>query len=80
MHSLFQILTKIDYKCYRHDLSKKSNENGLFLTLCHLRHTCTFELKDIAARFGLTLQTAGIVITPVLTPCFVIMSVTDLVT
>ena len=33
--------------------------DGLFLTLCRLRHA--FELKDIAARFGLSLQSAGIV-------------------
>ena len=50
---------QIDYKCKRKDLKNVSNNDGLFLTLCRLRHA--FELKDIAARFGLSLQSAGIV-------------------
>lgn len=36
-----------------------SNENALLLTLCRLRHG--FGLKDLAMRFNISLQSAGIV-------------------
>ncbi|XP_033731763.1 uncharacterized protein LOC117321455 [Pecten maximus] len=49
----------VNYEKGRVDIKKISNEDGLFLTLCRLRHD--FGLKDLAIRFGLTLQSTGVV-------------------
>ncbi len=48
----------IQYESGRGDLQTLSNEDGLFLTLCRLRHN--YGLKDLAVRFNLSLQSAGI--------------------
>lgn len=47
-----------NYSEKRRDLHSLSVENGLFLTLCRLRRN--FALKDIAMRFDLSVQSAGI--------------------
>ena len=43
----------------RRDIQSLSNEDCLFLTLCRLRHN--FGLKDLCVRFGISLQSAGVV-------------------
>ena len=53
---------KINYG--RNDAKNLSNENALFLLLCRLRHD--FGLKDLAVRFGLSLQSAGVVFNEIL--------------
>ncbi|XP_033726291.1 uncharacterized protein LOC117315957 [Pecten maximus] len=51
--------SSISYEKGRRHLKELSNADGLFLTLCRLRHN--FGLKDLAVRFGLTLQATGVV-------------------
>lgn len=47
----------LKYICKRADLQKINNKNALFFTLCRLRHG--FGLKDLATRFGISLQSSG---------------------
>ncbi|XP_021347575.1 uncharacterized protein LOC110446645 [Mizuhopecten yessoensis] len=49
----------VSYEKGRADIKTLSNEDCLFLTICRLRHD--FGLKDICMRFGLTLQSTGVV-------------------
>ena len=49
----------ISYEKGRRDIKTVSSEDALFLTLCRLQHN--FGLKDLALRFGLSLQSTGIV-------------------
>lgn len=49
---------RMQYSENRQDLIELSNEDGLLLTLCRMRQK--FALKDIATRFGLTIQSASI--------------------
>lgn len=50
---------ELPYEKGRKDINKLSTENCLFLTLCRLRHD--FGLKDLCMRFGLSLQSTGVV-------------------
>ncbi|XP_060077043.1 uncharacterized protein LOC132556625 [Ylistrum balloti] len=50
---------KIPYEKGRRDIKRLSDADALFLSLCRLRHN--FGLKDIAMRFGLSVQSAGVV-------------------
>lgn len=43
----------------RNDIGEMSAENGLFLTICRLRQN--FGLSDLATRFGISQQSAGVV-------------------
>ncbi|KAK3103012.1 hypothetical protein FSP39_015758 [Pinctada imbricata] len=56
---LFPIGSKIEYEKGRKDLKAFSQADALFLTICRLRYN--FGLKDIAMRFQLSLQSAGVV-------------------
>lgn len=47
----------MNYEKGRADIRNLSNQDALFLTLTRLRHD--FGLKDLAFRFGLTVQSAG---------------------
>ncbi|XP_046577230.1 uncharacterized protein LOC124285121 [Haliotis rubra] len=49
----------IDYSSGRKDIKRLKPQDALLLTLCRLRHG--FGLKDIAVRFGLSPQSAGII-------------------
>jgi hypothetical protein len=49
---------RMTYSERRQDLLTLPDEDGLFLCLCRLRQG--FALKDIAARFGMTAQTASV--------------------
>lgn len=51
--------SSVNYEKGRKDIHKLSLQDGLFLTLCRLRHN--FGLKDISVRFGLSLQSSGVV-------------------
>lgn len=51
--------SSINYEKGRKDIKKLSLQDGLFLTLCRLRHN--FGLKDLSIRFKLSLQSSGIV-------------------
>ncbi|XP_062584151.1 uncharacterized protein LOC134279217 [Saccostrea cucullata] len=51
--------SSINYEKGRKDIRKLSMQDGLFLTLCRLRHN--FGLKDLSVRFKLSLQSSGIV-------------------
>jgi len=41
------------------DIKSLGKQNGLFLTLCRLRHN--FGLQDVSLRFGVSMQSAGLV-------------------
>ncbi|XP_035981310.1 uncharacterized protein LOC118556867 [Fundulus heteroclitus] len=49
----------LTYDENRNDIREMSAENGLFLTMCRLRQN--FGLFDLATRFGISQQSAGIV-------------------
>lgn len=51
--------SSVNYEKGRKDISMLSLQDGLFLTLCRLRHN--FGLKDLSVRFKLSLQSSGIV-------------------
>jgi len=49
--------SSLEFKKKRNDIKKLPVKDGLFLCLCRLRHN--FGLKDLAIRFGLSVQSAG---------------------
>lgn len=48
---------QVPFTAGRADIKHISNKNGLFFTLCRLRHD--YGLKDLAVRFGLSTQSAS---------------------
>ena len=48
----------LTYESGRNDIKDILPEDCLFLVLCRMRHN--FGLKDIAVRFGLTLQSSSV--------------------